>query len=108
MTVIANEFTQPSLSLFTVKGTRLATGDELILNKPTHPGSDFNTGAIYIEPAHTTYRLQHDAAQDRFYREPIQHHTIRYTDGVAAGLIDTVPEETLIEYVTPDGYVGEL
>ncbi|GAA1451217.1 hypothetical protein [Nocardiopsis tropica] len=105
---IANETVQPSLSLFAVKGTLLATGDELILDKPTHAFSDVNVGAVYLQPAHTTYRTRYDAVQSRFYREAVHHHLIRYTSGPAEGLVDTVRESMLIEYVTADGLVGEL
>lgn len=105
---IANEIAQSALSVFTVKGTQLATGDEIILDKPTYPGSPVNVGAVYLHPSHTTYRTRHDARQDRWYREAVHHHLIRYTSGPAEGLVDTVPESLLIEYVTADGLVGEL
>lgn len=103
---IANTTAQPSLSLFTVKGVQLATGDQLILDRPTHPGSHLNTGAVYLQPAHTTYRAE--VGPQGLTYTAVRHHTVRYLDGIAAGLVDTVPESMLIEYVTADGLVGEL
>lgn len=110
MTVtIANTTAQPTLPVFTVKGTQLATGVELILDKSTYPGSPFNMGAVYLQPSHTTYRTVHDPfVEGGKYREAVHHHLIRYTSGPAEGLVDTVRESLLIEYVTADGLVGEL
>ncbi|WP_150255201.1 hypothetical protein [Nocardiopsis deserti] len=106
---IANTEAQPTLSLFTVRGTQLATGDQLILDRPTHPFSNVNVGAVYLQPAHTTYRTVHDPfVEGGKYREAVHHHLIRYTSGPASGLVDTVRESLLIEYVTADGLVGEL
>lgn len=107
---IANEptYVQQSLALFPVKGSQVATGDELILDQPIHPGAHVNAAAVYLYPSHTTDRLRFNPDQGGFYRHTVHHHVVRYLTGPAANLVHTVPEWILIEYVTADGLVGEL